>query len=98
MKIIDPMLLDTFRSQCHCELCGRRKAVQPHHLWSRGMGGSSRLDIPENLIALCRDCHDRAHAGLVRRRALQLLVADRESVSVDYLEETVYRLRRTNLK
>ena len=44
-----------------CEVCGD-KAVDIHHVSGRGMGGSptKEKDVPENLIALCRPCHDRA--------------------------------------
>lgn len=43
-----------------CEVCGSR-AVDIHHVKSRGMGGSKYLDYIENLIALCRHHHDVAH-------------------------------------
>ena len=41
-----------------CECCGA-KAVDIHHIVSRGMGGvaDNRLDIIENLMAVCRNCH-----------------------------------------
>lgn len=39
-----------------CEACGRQ-AVDIHHIEARGMGGSKKLDIKENLMALCRYCH-----------------------------------------
>jgi 5-methylcytosine-specific restriction endonuclease McrA len=38
-----------------CETCGS-KAVDIHHIDSRGMGGSEKDDI-NNLMALCRNCH-----------------------------------------
>lgn len=43
-----------------CECCGA-KAVDIHHIVSRGMGGvaNNRLDIIENLQAVCRSCHDK---------------------------------------
>ncbi len=44
-----------------CECCGR-KAVDIHHIKRRGLGGSKRCDNIENLIGLCRDCHDKAHS------------------------------------
>lgn len=43
-----------------CEVCGKR-AVDVHHIESRGMGGSKTKDHIENLIALCRECHEKAH-------------------------------------
>ena len=38
-----------------CETCNS-KAVDIHHIVSRGMGGSDKDGI-ENLMALCRSCH-----------------------------------------
>ena len=39
-----------------CECCGA-KAVDINHIDARGMGGSKKKDIIENLMAVCRDCH-----------------------------------------
>lgn len=41
-----------------CELCNS-KAVDIHHINCRGMGGTKRVDNIENLMALCRACHQR---------------------------------------
>lgn len=38
-----------------CEVC-EAKAVDIHHIDSRGMGGTKK-DIITNLMALCRECH-----------------------------------------
>ena len=35
-----------------------KEAVDIHHIIPRGMGGSKLRDYPENLIALCRECHE----------------------------------------
>jgi len=40
-----------------CEICGA-KAVDIHHIEARGMGGSKQADIIENLMAVCRQCHN----------------------------------------
>ena len=40
-----------------CENCGA-VAVDIHHIIHKSQGG---LDDYGNLIALCRDCHDKAH-------------------------------------
>ena len=40
-----------------CEIC-QAKAVDIHHIDSRGMGGSKTADTIENLMALCRHCHN----------------------------------------
>ena len=45
-----------------CEVCGA-EAVDIHHIEPKGMGGDPSKDVLENLIALCRSCHDKAHAG-----------------------------------
>jgi len=47
MKIFD-------RCKSRCEYCGK-KAVDIHHIQSRGQGGSNDIN---NLIALCRKCHN----------------------------------------
>lgn len=41
-----------------CEVCGA-KAVDIHHIHARGMGGSKEKDSIENLMALCRKCHNK---------------------------------------
>lgn len=41
-----------------CEVCGS-KAVDIHHIEARGMGGSKNADVIENLMALCRKCHNQ---------------------------------------
>ena len=43
-----------------CEFCQQDRAVDIHHLNSRGMGGSKTKDYIENLMGLCRDCHNKA--------------------------------------
>jgi 5-methylcytosine-specific restriction endonuclease McrA len=40
-----------------CEICGA-VAVDIHHIEFKSQGGTDHL---LNLIALCRDCHDKAH-------------------------------------
>lgn len=41
-----------------CEICNS-VAVDIHHINARGMGGSKKADNIENLMALCRICHDK---------------------------------------
>jgi predicted HNH restriction endonuclease len=43
-----------------CEVCGA-PSVDIHHLQPKGMGGSKTKDYIENLIAVCRDCHNKCH-------------------------------------
>lgn len=42
-----------------CELCKFNTATDIHHIKSRGMGGTKKPDTIENLMALCRNCHDK---------------------------------------
>lgn len=43
-----------------CILCGRADASPNAHYISRSHGG---LGIPENIVTLCIDCHDRYDNG-----------------------------------
>ena len=45
-----------------CELCNK-PAIDIHHIDSKGMGGSKTKDYIENLIAVCRECHNDCHAS-----------------------------------
>ena len=40
-----------------CEVCGDT-AVDCHHIENRGMGGSKSKDHIDNLMMLCRMCHE----------------------------------------
>ena len=55
MKIVNEQVLNWFRNE-PCEMCGKSPPSDPHHLWTRGQGGN-RLDVPWNLVSLCRRCH-----------------------------------------
>jgi 5-methylcytosine-specific restriction endonuclease McrA len=52
-----------------CEICGN-KAVDVHHIDNKGMGGSRTKDFIENLIALCRGCHIKAHSERISKGTL----------------------------
>ena len=45
-----------------CEMCQQDRAVDIHHLNPRAMGGSKSKDYIENLMGLCRDCHNKAES------------------------------------
>ncbi|ACM61540.1 HNH endonuclease [Caldicellulosiruptor bescii] len=45
-----------------CIICGTEDNLQKHHLIQRKCGGT---DVQENLVYLCRDCHEDVHAGRV---------------------------------
>ncbi len=60
----------------YCELCGKPAYKEPHHIKTRGAGGS---DIPENLIQLCGEHHFAVHTGTLPREDLIKIVAAREN-------------------
>lgn len=43
-----------------CEVCGNR-VIDVHHIDSRGMGGDpqKKKEVIENLMGLCRSCHEK---------------------------------------
>jgi 5-methylcytosine-specific restriction endonuclease McrA len=43
--------------ECECK-CGRQ-AIDINHIKPKGMGGSKVMDFIENLMAMCRECHDK---------------------------------------
>tara|TARA_Y100001937_G_C7060380_1_gene303439 strand:- start:209 stop:448 length:240 start_codon:yes stop_codon:yes gene_type:complete len=55
-----------------CEVC-KCKAVDIHHLERRGMGGSKTKDYIENLVALCRICHDICEQSPVFNNKVKLI-------------------------
>ena len=87
MKIVDPdVMIQLHEEVTRCELCdNRHPKLEVHHIWSRGMGGGSRLDIPWNLIVLCQPCHMDAQANKIPKRTLWGIAAERE----------IFKLRRS---
>lgn len=53
-----------------CEVC-HAVAVDIHHVEPKGMGGSKTKDTIENLMALCRECHVKAHAAEISKFELK---------------------------
>ena len=56
----------------HCEIC-HKQATEIHHIQRRSEFGSKTKDVQdviENLIALCRDCHEKAHANIYTKEFL----------------------------
>ena len=61
-----------------CEVCGAR-AVDLHHIFRRGMGGSKSADTIDNIMALCRKCHieygdKKQHMEFLKEKHKQKLV------------------------
>jgi len=51
-----------------CEVC-QCQACDIHHINGRGKG----KDVIKNLMALCRDCHTKAHEGKLSKSELQYI-------------------------
>lgn len=94
MKLIDDDLLREFRESSSCEYCGKRTpgGTDPAHIFSRGAG---RVDIRENLVSLCRECHTRSHAGgEPNKETLLAIAAKREKTTQDKITCRIYEIRR----
>ena len=56
-----------------CEICGRSGIVNGmdvHHVVAKGMGGRAGADAEENLIIICRHCHNACHRSEYKAEAL----------------------------
>ncbi len=54
------------RARWRCQACGRRGALEVHHVVKRAQGGSD-FDL-DRLVALCPPCHARTDAPYARGR------------------------------
>lgn len=59
-----------------CRVCGKQ-SVDIHHIEPKGMGGRKSADNINNLIALCRCCHDDAHNNKISKEKLRSLIQKR---------------------
>jgi 5-methylcytosine-specific restriction endonuclease McrA len=57
-----------------CEWCWKSYCADVHHIEEKGMGGRKGADTKENLIAVCRHCHDLAHQSLISKTDLKARV------------------------
>ena len=60
--MLDPQIAKAVfnRDGWRCRHCNRGDTLDPHHVVYKSQGGADTLD---NLITLCRRCHDSVHAG-----------------------------------
>ena len=56
-----------------CEVCSS-KSVDIHHIIYKSQGGKDEID---NLIALCRSCHDKAHNELIKKHELKKIINEK---------------------
>ena len=93
MRIEDPALLLRFGQRFRCELCGKVKpgGLDPHHIRARGMGSGWRIDHPANLLAVCRVCHNRIHAGKIPKADLWAIASKRERCDAEAVVNEIAR-------
>lgn len=62
-----------FRDDWMCRACGNRRTLDPHHVIYRSHGGKDELN---NLLILCRRCHDDEHEKRLRIEIITVLSTD----------------------
>ena len=62
-----------------CWSCYREVAVDIHHLTPKGMGGvkNNRLNRPDNLFPVCRNCHTLAHKNKFVNEQFKIYLKDK---------------------
>lgn len=48
------------REDFECEICGNDTNLHGHHIIDVGFGGDAE---PENILVVCKSCHDKIHNG-----------------------------------
>lgn len=72
VRLVDEAVLERARRRGFCEVCKvARERCEAHHISSRGAFGD---DTQDNVVAVCRLCHVRIHAGLISRDDLREIV------------------------
>ena len=56
-----------------CMVC-QSTSNEIHHVEPKGMGGTAGKDVIENLIALCRNCHEKAHKSIISKDYLKNII------------------------
>ena len=65
-RIVNKKILQDKKGKC--EICGKTGQTEKHHIKTKGSGGD---DTEENLIEVCRNCHIKAHKGLITKEQLK---------------------------
>jgi RNase P subunit RPR2 len=72
VRIVDEVVLERARRRGFCERCGKGLIrCDPAHIKSVKSGGD---DVSDNVVALCRPCHDLNHDGKVTAEELREIV------------------------
>lgn len=94
MRVDSHETLAIFRGR-PCEWNPSHGPGEPAHIYARGLGDGNRLDLPENLVTLCRTCHTRSHAGQEpTREQLLALAAQREKKDMEEMRAELFRIAR----
>lgn len=102
MQRKDAALRKAFATPGRCQWCGKNcQRREGHHLWTKGMGGGSVLDLRINLIALGSSltlecpCHTKIHSeGKIHWEMLLQVVASREKTTPARIEEVIRLFQR----
>lgn len=95
MKIVDDPLRRKYSGRGRCQFCGQwSEARHCHHIFARGPSSCRQLDVPENLIALCPQCHAEVHAANILREDLLAVVAARLGTQQHLIEEKIWKFRQ----
>jgi hypothetical protein len=87
MIVVNDDWLKTLHGRGRCEFCGELANLVPHHLFCRGFGGGTRMDVPCFVMRLgSLGCHRRFHDGKIERKMLLAKVAIRERCLPDELD------------
>ena len=62
--------------EINCSVCGSNESIDIHHIQHR-QKNNPELDKYENLIALCRLCHTKAHSDKKFNESLKIIVNNR---------------------
>lgn len=60
LRAVAPAIEARSNGRCENPWCRKPTKEPPHHIIHRSLGGS---DDVENLVKLCRGCHDAVHGG-----------------------------------
>jgi HNH endonuclease len=64
---IDYDIATGYHDYIDCEV-DQKEVIDVHHIIFKSQGGKDNI---ENLIGLCRECHDKAHDGTLKQDDLQ---------------------------
>lgn len=101
MRIVDDKFLKTLRGRGRCEMCGKPcSAREVHHVIAKGMGGGRQLDIAINVVSVGSSsywqctCHSTKADSQEGQAACWRIVAAREGLSVEVIQEVCYWILR----